>query len=119
MTASLVFGGAVLWMLIAIPIGVLSALRPRSVLDRASMTFVLIGISAHPVWIGLIFAYFFGYKWGITPITGYADLINPPPGQPGGPVQWAYHMILPVDDVCDPLRRALRADDQGERAETR
>ena len=94
-TASLVFGGAVLWMLIAVPIGVLSALRPRSLLDRSSMTFVLIGISAHPIWIGLIFAYFIGYKWGITPITGYADMINPPPGQPGGPAQWAYHMILP------------------------
>jgi len=59
------------------------------------MTFVLIGISAHPIWIGLIFAYFIGYKWGITPITGYANFFNPPPGQPGGPVQWAYHMILP------------------------
>jgi peptide/nickel transport system permease protein len=94
-TASLVFGGAVLWMLIALPVGILSALRPRSLLDRGSMTFVLIGISAHPIWIGLIFAYFIGYKWGITPITGYADFINPPPGQPGGPVQWAYHMILP------------------------
>ena len=89
------FGGAVVWMLIAMPIGVLSALRPRSIMDRASMTFVLIGISAHPIWIGLIFAYFIGYKWGITPITGYADFVNPPPGQPGGPVQWAYHMILP------------------------
>jgi peptide/nickel transport system permease protein len=82
-------------MLIAIPVGVLSALRPRSLLDRASMTFVLIGISAHPIWIGLIFAYFFGYRWHITPITGYRDFINPPPYQSGGPVQWAYHMILP------------------------
>jgi len=35
-TASLVVGGAILWMLIAIPIGVLSALRPRSLLDRTS-----------------------------------------------------------------------------------
>ena len=52
-TASLVFGGALLWMLIALPIGVLSALRPRSLLDRTAMVFVLIGISAHPVWIGL------------------------------------------------------------------
>ena len=26
------------------------------------MVFVLIGISAHPVWIGLIFAYFLGFK---------------------------------------------------------
>jgi peptide/nickel transport system permease protein len=94
-TASLVFGGVVIWMLIAIPVGILSALRPRSLLDRASMTGVLIGISAHPVWIGLIFAYFIGYRWHITPITGYADFINPDFGQPGGPVQWAYHLILP------------------------
>jgi peptide/nickel transport system permease protein len=94
-TASLVLGGAFFWMLLALPVGILSALRPRSLLDRASMTFVLIGISAHPIWIGLIFAYFIGYKWGITPITNYADFFNPPPGQPGGPVQWAYHMILP------------------------
>jgi peptide/nickel transport system permease protein len=80
---------------VAIPIGILSALRPRSLLDRAAMTFVLIGISAHPLWIGLIFAYFIGYKWHITPITNYADFFNPPPGQPGGPVQWAYHLVLP------------------------
>ncbi len=45
-TASLVFGGAFFWMLIAVPIGILSALRPRSLLDRTSMVFVLIGISA-------------------------------------------------------------------------
>jgi peptide/nickel transport system permease protein len=94
-TATLVFGGVVFWLLMAVPIGVLSALRPRSLLDRASMTFVLIGISTHPIWIGLIFAYIFGYRLHWTPITGYADFINPPPGQPGGPVQWAYHMILP------------------------
>ena len=69
MTASLVIGGAFFWMLIAIPIGVLSALRPRSLLDRGAMTFVLIGISAHPVWIGLIFAWFFGFH-----LTRIADL---------------------------------------------
>ena len=94
-TASLVIGGAIFWMLLAVPIGVLSALRPRSLLDRGAMTFVLIGISAHPLWIGLIFAYFIGYRWHITPITNYADFFNPPPGQPGGPVQWAYHLVLP------------------------
>jgi peptide/nickel transport system permease protein len=94
-TATLVFGGVLFWLIMSIPIGVLSALRPRSLLDRASMTFVLIGISTHPIWIGLMLAYFFGYRLHWTPITGYADFINPPPGQPGGPVQWAYHMILP------------------------
>jgi len=93
-TASLVFGGAIFWMLLALPIGILSALRPRSLLDRASMTFVLIGISAHPIWIGLIFAYVFGFKLHVTPITGYCDFINPSTNC-GGPVQWAYHMVLP------------------------
>jgi peptide/nickel transport system permease protein len=93
-TASLVFGGAVFWMLLALPIGILSALRPRSLLDRAAMIFVLVGISAHPVWIGLIFAYFFGFKLGLFPITGYCNFFNPTGGC-GGPVQWAWHLFLP------------------------
>jgi peptide/nickel transport system permease protein len=81
-------------MLLALPIGILSALRPRSLLDRTSMTFVLIGISAPPIWIGLIFAYFFGFKLHWTPITGYCDFVNPSTDC-GGPVQWAYHLVLP------------------------
>ena len=93
-TASLVFGGAFIWLLIALPTGILSALRPRSLLDRVSMVFVLIGISAHPVWIGLILAYIIGFKLGWTPITGYCNAFHPVGGC-GGPVQWAYHMILP------------------------
>ena len=93
-TASLVFGGAVFWMLLALPIGILSALRPRSLLDRTGMVFVLIGISAHPVWIGLIFAYFFGFKTGIFPITGYSCFFDCGQAQQG-PVQWAYHLVLP------------------------
>jgi peptide/nickel transport system permease protein len=95
-TASLVFGGAVTWLLISIPIGILSALRPRSALDRGAMVFVLIGISAHPVWIGLIFLYLFAFKVHIFPLGEYCNMINPPAGtQCGGPVQWFYHLILP------------------------
>ena len=93
-TASLVIGGAILWMLIALPIGILSALRPRSLLDRTAMVFVLVGISAHPVWIGLILSYVVGFKLGWTPITGYCDFFNPTTDC-GGPVQWAWHMVLP------------------------
>jgi peptide/nickel transport system permease protein len=96
-TATLVFGGAILWMILALIIGVFSALRPRSFGDRAAMIFVLIGISAHPVWIGLIFEYIFGVKLGWTPIANYANFFGAPAdsGQPGGPWQWFYHMILP------------------------
>ena len=88
-------GGAVLWMLLAMPIGILSALKPRSLMDRGATIFVLIGISMHPVFIALIFLYVFGYKLGAFPIGGYADFFNPPIGKPGGPLQWAWHMFLP------------------------
>src|SRR3954453_904918 len=98
-TASLVFGGAILWLTIGLFAGIFSALKPRSLLDRAGMVFVVIGVSAHPVWIGLIFSYFFGFKLRNfpihTPIAGYAPILNPAPGQEGGVVQWAYHLILP------------------------
>jgi peptide/nickel transport system permease protein len=95
-TASLVFGGAIFWLAISIPIGVLSALKPRSLLDRAGMVFVLIGISAHPVWIGLILSFLFGYKLGWTPISGYCNFFGAGAADNcGGPVQWAYHLLLP------------------------
>ncbi|MDX6505668.1 MAG: peptide/nickel transport system permease protein [Gaiellaceae bacterium] len=96
-TASLVLGGAVLWMIIGLSVGIFSALKPRSLLDRAAMVFVLIGVSAHPVWIGLIFEYVFGVKLGWTPIANYANFFGAPgdSGLPGGPWQWFYHLILP------------------------
>jgi peptide/nickel transport system permease protein len=93
-TASLVVGGAILWMLIAVPIGVLSALRPRSPLDRTAMVGVLVGYSLHPVWLGLILSYVFGFVLGIFPIQGYCDFFNPSTSC-GGPLDWAHHLVLP------------------------
>ena len=93
-TASLVAGSAVLWLLMAFPIGILSALRPRSLIDRAGMVFVLIGISAHPLWLIYMIAWVFGYQLGWFPIAGYCDAFGPA-GSCGGPVQWAYNLVLP------------------------
>jgi peptide/nickel transport system permease protein len=93
-TASVVFGGLVIWLMIAFPIGIMSALRPRTLLDRAAMIFVLIGVSAHPVWIGLLLSYMVGFKLGWTPLGGYCDMINPS-NACGGPVQWAHALVLP------------------------
>jgi peptide/nickel transport system permease protein len=95
-TASLLLGGAVFWMLLAIPIGILSAVRPRSLLDRGSMVFVLIGISAHPLWLGLALSYLFGWRLHLFPLGGYCDFFYRGSGQAcGGPTQWAYHLVLP------------------------
>jgi peptide/nickel transport system permease protein len=95
-TASLVFGAIILILCVSIPIGVLSALRPRSLLDRAAMVYVLVGISLPSFWIGLVLAYVVSFRLGITPISGYCDVINPSlASQCGGPAEWAHHMILP------------------------
>jgi peptide/nickel transport system permease protein len=95
-TASLVLGAAILWMFLAIPIGVASALKPRSLLDRSTMVFVLVGISLPAVVIGLVLQYTFGFKWPILPNAGYCNVINPPTGATcAGPVDWFTHMILP------------------------
>jgi peptide/nickel transport system permease protein len=93
-TGSLVLGGMLLMLLIAVPIGILSALKPRSPLDRATMTFVLIGLSAHPAWIGLILAYFFAYRWQVFPIAGYCNFFEPV-NECGGPWAWTRHLLLP------------------------
>ena len=93
-TMGLIIGGTFLWLAIAFPIGIMSALRPRSLLDRFGMIFVLIGVSAHPVWISLLLSYVFGYKLGVTPIAGYCDFFNSHKTC-GGAADWFYHMILP------------------------
>jgi peptide/nickel transport system permease protein len=93
-TGSLVLGGMLLMISIAVPIGILSALRPRSLSDRAAMVFVIIGLSAHPAWIGLVLAYFFANKWQAVPVAGYCEFFEPA-GSCGGPAAWASHLILP------------------------
>jgi peptide/nickel transport system permease protein len=96
-TLSLIIGGTLFWLLIAFPIGMLSALRPRSLIDKGLMAFVLIGVSAHPVWLGLTFSYLLGYRVHAFPVAGYCDFLYDPhsSNQCGGPRYWAYHMILP------------------------
>src|SRR5262245_48490548 len=96
-TVSLIVGGTIFFLLIAIPIGVLSALYPRSRMDKGLMLLVLIGASAHSVWLGLVFSYVGGVKLHWFPVGGYCDLHYQSESTSlcGGPRYWAYHMILP------------------------
>lgn len=93
-TAALVLGGMLFWLAIAVPLGLLSALRPRSLLDRGGMIFVLIGISCHPIWIGSILLYLFSFRLRWLPSGGYCDMFQTTGGC-YGPRQWALHLILP------------------------
>ena len=66
-TLTLAVGGAVTWLLIGIPVGILSAVKRRSLADRAAMIFALFGVSAPVFWLALVFLYVFWFKfqeWG-------------------------------------------------------
>lgn len=96
-TASLVIGGMILWLLMAFPIGILAALRPRSLIDKGAMAFVLIGAACHPLWLSLLFSYTFGARLHWFPIAGYCDFAHVKDSSNGcfGPRYWAFHMTLP------------------------
>jgi len=84
-----------MWLMIAFPIGILSALRPRSMLDKGTMIFVLIGVSAHPVWVSLMLSYFLGAKLHLFPVGDYCSFFAGQQERCGGAVDWAWHMVLP------------------------
>jgi peptide/nickel transport system permease protein len=76
-TAFLVAGAVVLWIAIAIPVGIISAVRRRTVLDRTTMITSLVFISAPVFWLGLLALYLFAQDvgtWQVFPGQGaYAE----------------------------------------------
>jgi peptide/nickel transport system permease protein len=70
-TAMLTAGSVVLWLLMGIPIGILSAIRRRSWADRASMSFALFGVSMPTFWLGMLLIFVFYYKLRIAPPSGF------------------------------------------------
>jgi peptide/nickel transport system permease protein len=93
-TLSLVAGGLVLWLLFFIPLGLLAALRPRSMLDRTTSVFVFAGFCAQPLWLGLLVSWFFGHYLGVLPAQGYCGIADISTGC-DGLSHWAQHLILP------------------------
>ncbi|MDQ3986802.1 MAG: ABC transporter permease, partial [Actinomycetota bacterium] len=87
-TLQLAMGAAIVWLALGIPIGIVSALKRRSIVDRVAMGFALFGISAPVFWLGLMALYLFWEKWDILPGTGYEPI-------GGGFGDWFSHMILP------------------------
>jgi len=67
-TVMLVVGAVMLWMLMAIPTGIISAVRQRSFLDRSTMITTLVLISAPVFWLGLVALYLFAKDVGVIPI---------------------------------------------------
>jgi peptide/nickel transport system permease protein len=69
-TISINVASMVIIFLASIPLGVISAVRRGSLLDRAITVFVFIGFSVPGFWLALICMDFFGVRWGLLPISG-------------------------------------------------
>ena len=102
-TASVVVGGAIVWLLIAVPVGADGALRPRSVGDVMGRTFAIFGMSVPIFWVAPMLSFLLAYQptqgvllglhilpkgTRIFPIDGYVRLGD-------SPGQWAHHLLLP------------------------
>src|SRR4051812_18471371 len=72
-TLLLIMGAAFFWLVTGVSIGIISAVRRRSVVDRAAMGFALFGISAPVFWLGLMALYIFWRELGWTSGTGYVS----------------------------------------------
>ena len=67
-TIWLVTGAVIIWLALGLTTGIISAVRRRSFLDRATMTGSLALISAPVFWLGLVLLYLFADDVGRFPI---------------------------------------------------
>ncbi|MCW2500682.1 MAG: transporter permease [Frankiales bacterium] len=63
----------VLALLIAIPLGIIAALRPGSRLDRSAVTVSLIGLSAPQFWLAFMLVLLLGVKLQWFPTSGFTS----------------------------------------------
>jgi len=70
-TLALALAAALVSWLIGIPAGVLSALKPNTIIDRAFMGFSVAGISMPIFWSALLMQYLFALKLGWLPVSGF------------------------------------------------
>jgi peptide/nickel transport system permease protein len=93
-TASLVIGGMLLMMLLALPLGCIAALRPRSLADRGLLAASVIGLAIHPFVLGITIRDLFSQQLHVDDFS-YCPLTGTSPTGCGGPLGWAAHLAVP------------------------
>ncbi|HEY0532059.1 MAG TPA: ABC transporter permease [Actinoplanes sp.] len=87
-TASIVVGSAVLWLVIGVSLGMTSALRRGTLFDRVAIGTSLVGASLQVYFFGLILLLLLVYDTGILPAPAYTPITQ-------NPGKWALGMLLP------------------------
>jgi peptide/nickel transport system permease protein len=87
-TVSIVFGAAIMWLVIGVTLGMTSALKRGTVFDRVAISISLIGASLQVYFFGLVLLLVFVYSTGLLPAPSYTPFTQ-------NPAQWALGLILP------------------------
>lgn len=66
--------GFLITFVVAIPIGVIAAVKKNTVVDYISMSGILLGMAVPTFWFGMMLLYVFGYKLRWFPISGYGSI---------------------------------------------
>src|SRR5687767_5291717 len=93
-TISLTIGGVFVWLTFGLSVGIISAVRHRSILDRTAIGLSLIAISAPVYWLGLVALYLFAPDFGVFDLQFLGGQGSYVPFS-DDPVKWLQSLILP------------------------
>ena len=79
----------VISVLIALPLGIFSALRPWSWIDFFSLFAAQLGLAIPSFWLGILLMLLFAVKLQWLPLLGYVNFFQ-------NPVEWLRHLLLPA-----------------------
>ncbi|HWC27959.1 MAG TPA: ABC transporter permease [Solirubrobacteraceae bacterium] len=88
-TFALAIGAALIWFALGTALGLYTAIRAGRFSDRLVTVLALIGVSMPVFWLGALASYYLGFKLGLLPNGGYAEI-----GE-AGLWEWVRHMVLP------------------------
>jgi peptide/nickel transport system permease protein len=70
-TLLLSLGGVAIWLIVGVPLGVLTAKYRDKPIDRITLVLAMIGISLPTFWLGRLLQYQFAYRDGVLPVAGF------------------------------------------------
>ena len=85
-----------LTLLISIPIGIVSAVRRGSLLDRALTVLVFLGFAMPSFWLAMLLMLYFGIDLGWLPLSGLTSLDYAQLSPLGKALDIARHLTLPI-----------------------
>jgi peptide/nickel transport system permease protein len=93
-TLSLVVGAAVLWVVMSLLIGVISAVLRNSIWDRGLMIFSLIAVAVPVFWFGQMANLLTQSRWHDSPLFSWVPPLGYTPIT-SDPVLWFKHLVIP------------------------